>query len=122
MVIESNRPLRVAQVIKKEVALILKYSIKDPRINFMLSIIDVELSVDLSYAKIYVICINESNKKYIKNIILVLNNARNYIRYLLSKKIQLRKIPKICFHYDNSFIYARKIYNVIDTVTKKYNK
>lgn len=122
MVVEFDRSLKVAQLIKKEIAIIIKDSLRDPRISFMVSIVDVKLSIDLSYAKIFLAFIRKDNSKNIKNTIQILQNASSYIRHLLSKRIRLRKTPKLFFRYDNSFIYATRISNIIDNAIKKDNK
>ena len=48
---EFKRSDRVAQEIQKEIAVILQREVKDPRIG-MVTVSDVEVSSDLSYAKI----------------------------------------------------------------------
>ncbi|TNH22747.1 30S ribosome-binding factor RbfA, partial [Testudinibacter sp. TR-2022] len=50
---EFSRSQRVAQEIKKEIAIILQREVKDPRIG-MVTVSDVELSRDLVYAKVFV--------------------------------------------------------------------
>ncbi len=50
---EFKRSDRVAQEIQKEIAVILQREVKDPRIG-MVTVSDVEVSSDLSYAKIFV--------------------------------------------------------------------
>ena len=50
---EFKRSDRVAQELKKEVAVILQREVKDPRIG-MVTVSDVEVSRDLAYAKIFV--------------------------------------------------------------------
>jgi len=122
MVEKISRSLRVAQLMKREIAIIIKFSINDPRIDFIVSVTDVKLSIDLSYAKIFLVFITKNNKQNIKKVMKIFEKASTYIRFLLSKKIQLRKSPILSFHYDDSFIYATKISNIISNVIKQDQK
>ncbi|BBI01296.1 ribosome-binding factor A [Buchnera aphidicola (Nipponaphis monzeni)] len=119
MIKNFNRILKVSKEIKREISLILQKSIHDPRINFIITISNIELSRDFSKAKIFVNFL-ENNKKNIKNIINILQGAAKYIRNLLSKRMILRKVPIITFYYDEFFTNATRIFKVIEglNVTK----
>lgn len=86
---------RIACLIKQELAKIFIES-KDPRIEG-LTVLGVELSADLSYAKVYV-------SSYLQDdgFLLYLKQAKGYIRHLLGKRLYLRKIPKLDFVYDKT--------------------
>ena len=49
-----NRTKRIAEEIKKVISSMLISGIKDPRITSMVSVTDVEVTNDLSYAYVYV--------------------------------------------------------------------
>ncbi|WWP02151.1 MAG: 30S ribosome-binding factor RbfA [Candidatus Dasytiphilus stammeri] len=98
---EFNRSLKVAQALKKEIALILQRKLNDPRLaNTIITVTHVTLSNDLMYAKITINFVNEENKDNINKKIKILQNAAGYIRYLLSKVMKLRLIPRINFIYE----------------------
>ncbi|CAL4322069.1 30S ribosome-binding factor [Buchnera aphidicola (Chaetosiphella stipae setosa)] len=112
-----HRSNRISEEIKKEISLIIQKFIDDPRINRFSTISDVILSKDYSYAKVFISY--PEKKKFIKIFSLrFLNNASGYIRFLLSKKLNLRIIPKIKFFYDFSFINGKKISNLLRMLKK----
>ncbi len=102
---------RVAREIKKEMAMILAREVKDPRVT-MATVSDVDLSADLSYAKIYVTFLFDDEES-IKQGIKALNKASGYIRTLLGKAMKLRIVPEIRFHYDTSLTEGIKMANLV---------
>ena len=48
------RPERVAHMIQREIADILANHLRDPRLSHWLSVTDVEVTPDLSFARVYV--------------------------------------------------------------------
>lgn len=108
---EYKRTQRIAKEIKKNISIILQKKIKDNRIN-MATISKVEISRDLSYAKIFFTLLYDTPEQ-IKISVQVLKNASGFIRFLLSKNMCLRRIMEINFIYDNSLVEGIKIYNII---------
>ena len=74
--------------------------LKDPRISGMLTVVKVEVSGDLSYAKIYISAMEglEQAKSSVKG----LDSAKGYIRKQLGSRLHLRKSPELKFIADNS--------------------
>ncbi|MCW5197583.1 30S ribosome-binding factor RbfA [Buchnera aphidicola] len=106
---------RISQEIKKEISYIIQKFINDPRLNQFSTILDVIVSKDLSYAKIYV-STNKINDNLKKSSIEILNHASSYIRFLLGKNLKLRIIPQLVFFDDNSYIEGNKISNLLKTL------
>ena len=90
---------RVAEDIKREIAAIMR-ELKDPRIQGMLTVVNVEISSDASFAKVYVSAIDgiETAKLAVKG----LTNATGYIRREVGKRLHLRKTPELKFIADDS--------------------
>ncbi len=107
----SIKTERLGNVLHREISNILMSEIKDKDLNFV-TITKVDLSSDLSYAKVYFTCLDESKKdKVLKDI----NNARKFIRSILMKrKIEMRIIPELSFIYDDSIEYGNKIESIIE--------
>ncbi|MFP3019135.1 MAG: 30S ribosome-binding factor RbfA [Arsenophonus sp.] len=119
---DFSRSYRIAQEIQKEIAIILHRDIKDPRIK-MITVSAVEISRDLAYAKVFVTFLNISDLKYeidmVKNGIKILNGSMaKHIRFLVSKAIQLRIVPKLTFFYDNSLVEGMRISNLVKNVIR----
>ncbi|PPI87934.1 ribosome-binding factor A [Candidatus Pantoea edessiphila] len=115
MIRECNRSLRISQEIQKEITIILQRKINDPRLNMMITVSSVEVSRDLSYAKVFVTFFKEKqNLHTIENGLKALKSSCGYIRSLLSKNMKLRIIPLLNFFYDSSIKNGEYICNLID--------
>lgn len=98
---EFKRSSRVASQMQKELAIIMQQGIKDPRIGFI-TVNEVELSKDLSSAKVYVTVLGSDEQGRVKNLS-YLNEAVPYIRSEIGKRMRLRCVPYLKFLYDQSF-------------------
>ena len=117
---ESLRTKRIADYIQKELAQILQREVKDSRFG-LLSISNVVVSKDLSYAKVNISVLGE--KIPIKDILKILNHSAGYFRTLLAKTLQIRTVPKIVFYYDASLRRGSELSMLInEAVTKDQEK
>lgn len=127
----SPRVQRVADQIQREVASLIQLEVNDPRVG-MVSVTGVEVSRDLAHAKVYVTvlntmtddqAVNEStlsepgdlDKLEIEENIKALNKAAGYLRSLLAKRLSLRSVPKLQFHYDGSIRRGQQLSSLIDS-------
>ena len=80
--------------------MLLSGQIKDPRVSSFLSINRVDVSADLSYAKVYVSSFmqDKSVEKGVKG----LQSAAGYIQSTIGKKLTIRQFPKLTFIADSS--------------------
>ncbi|WP_054672057.1 30S ribosome-binding factor RbfA [Parasalinivibrio latis] len=108
---EFSRTQRVSQQIHKELAIILQREIKDPRIG-MVTISGVDVSRDMSYAKIFVTFLTTDEEKA-KESLAALREAAGYARSLLGKAIRLRVTPELNFVYDESLTEGMRISNLV---------
>ena len=89
-----KRSQRVSDLIRKEVASIFLFDLRDPRLK-NLTISRVEMSDDLSNATIYYFSnFLESEGDELQK---VLAKSEGFIKLLLGKRLSLKKIPKISF-------------------------
>ncbi|MEK0161164.1 30S ribosome-binding factor RbfA [Pseudoalteromonas piscicida] len=117
---EFSRTDRVAQQIQKEIAVILQREIKDPRLG-MVTVSAVEVSRDLSYAKVFITVLNTSDEDNTKQSAAILNEVTGYIRSLLGKRIRARIMPELKFVIDNSLMEGMRISNLVDSVIREDN-
>ncbi|GMG97095.1 30S ribosome-binding factor RbfA [Tepidimicrobium xylanilyticum] len=108
---------RISEEIKKVVSELISREIKDPRVNPMTSIVDVKVTNDLSYANIYVSVLGDKEAK--NDTITGLNNAKGFIRKEMGRRIDLRHVPEINFHLDESIEQGLYISKLIDEVSKE---
>lgn len=90
---------------------ILRTEIKDERIHFV-TVTAAKITKDLSFAKIYVTILDDSEKD---SMLKLLNKASNFIEREVSKRIDIRKMPNLTFVYDDSIEYAANIENIIES-------
>lgn len=102
---------RIAGDIQRNLAEIFR-ELKDPRISQLLSVVKVDVSGDLSYAKIYVSAIEgeEKTAESVKG----LKSAAGYIKRELSARCKLRKMPELTFIADNSIAHGAEIARIIE--------
>lgn len=113
----SIKTERLGNMLHREISNILMTEVKDKDLNFV-TITKVDLSPDLSYAKVYFTTLNEDKEKVKKDI----NNAKGFIRSLLmKKKIEMRVIPELNFVYDESIDYGNKIESLIEKIHEDDN-
>ncbi|RRS08805.1 30S ribosome-binding factor RbfA [Pseudoalteromonas sp. J010] len=117
---EFSRTDRVAQQIQKEIAVILQREIKDPRLG-MVTVSAVDVSRDLSYAKVFITVLNTNDEDKTKQSVAILNEATGYIRSLLGKRIRARIMPELKFVIDNSLMEGMRISNLVDSVIREDN-
>ena len=87
----------------------------------MVTVSAVEVSRDLSYAKIFITVFNTKDEDAAKQSAKVLNEATGYIRSLLGKRIRARIMPELKFVVDNSLMEGMRISNLVDTIIREDN-
>ncbi len=113
----DDRVKRIAAEIKKALSFIIKEEINDPRISEMASIIKVELTKDIKFAKVFISVYDTKDRK--NSTIEALAHAGGFIRKLLGAKVKLRRIPELTFVLDDSIEYSIKISRIIEEVAAK---
>ncbi len=95
------RMLRLGEQIRDEISqMILREQIKDPRVSTFLSVNRVEVSRDLSYARVFVSSFLPESK--IKTGIEGLQSAAGFIQSSIAKKLTIRQFPRLTFVLDES--------------------
>lgn len=106
----ANKQERIASIIRKNIAEIIQFQIKDPKLGFV-SIPEVKVSKDFSYATVYVSFINEADEKPSLE---VLNKAKGFIRSELAKKLDIRRVPEIRFVVDEGYKREARITELLN--------
>jgi ribosome-binding factor A len=94
------RPERIAQLMRREVADILERRLRDPRLDDMVSITDVEVTQDLSFARVYVSTLKSGAER--ERVLDALKSAAGFVRHELRPRLGLREVPEIRFILDES--------------------
>ena len=122
----SQRQLRVGELVKQNLGeLFLRNEAKIPTINSkLITVTEVRMTPDLKTARVYVIPLGGIDTK---EIVKILTEYSHLVRKALSKRLDIKFLPKLTFVEDNSFEYAEKIERIIkknkdnDKEKKRYN-
>ena len=126
----STRAQRVGDQIQRELASLIQLELNDPRVG-MVSITGVEVSNDFGSAKVYVTVLNtlsdnsdvnsstlsepgDLDRLEIEENIKALSKAAGFLRSKLSKRLEIRMVPKLRFLHDNSIAHGQQLSDLID--------
>ena len=107
----SQRAQRVAEQIQREVAQLLRDEVKDPRVG-RVTITAVEVSADLSHAKIFVTHL--AGREHAEAAMQALQHTAGFLRTELSHRMQLYTVPQLHFAYDDSIETGMRLSQLID--------
>ena len=108
---------RVAEDIKREIITIIRDEIKDPRVQGkLLTVIRVEVTGDLSYAKAYISAMEGIDAA--KEAVTGLKNAAGYIRREVGQRLRLRKTPELRFVADDSIEHGMSIAKMLNDLNR----
>ncbi len=110
-----KRIRQVADVIRHQLAYILKKHASDPRLNNV-SITSVDVSSDLSNAKVYFIV---SDPAEVADVNRAFEKGTGFMRKALAESIDMRYVPKLSFIYDKTLERGSKISELIDQAVIK---
>ena len=122
----SQRQLRVGELVKQNLGeLFIRNEAKIPSINSkLITVTEVRMTPDLKTARVYVIPLGGIETK---ETVRILTEFSHLVRKALSKRLDVKFLPKLTFVEDNSFEYAEKIEKIIkenknnDNEKKRYN-
>ena len=122
----SQRQLRVGELVKQNLGqLFIRNEAKIPLINTKsITLTEFRMTPDLKTARVYVIPLGGIDTK---ETVKILTDFSHLVRKALSKRLDIKFLPKLTFVEDNSFEYAEKIERIIkenknnDKEKKRYN-
>ena len=121
----SQRQLRVGELVKQNLGeLFIRNEAKIPSINSkLITVTEVRMTPDLKTARVYVIPLGGIETK---ETVRILTEYSHLVRKALSKRLDIKFLPKLTFVEDNSFEYAEKIEKIIkrnkeNDKKKRYN-
>ena len=117
----SQRQLRVGELVKQNLGeIFIRNEAKIPLINTkVITVTEVRMTPDLKTARAYVIPLGGID---MSETVSVLTEYSHLVRKALSKKLDIKFLPKLAFVEDNSFEYAEKIERLIKQSKEKYKE
>jgi ribosome-binding factor A len=108
----SRRTDRIARLIQVHLAELINYRLNDPRVEAMVTVSTVDVSPDLSHARVRVTAMNAADAK-MRTIARALNHAAGKLRSMLGERIEMRNVPSLDFFVDEHAIRARRTLEAI---------
>ncbi|MDR1759019.1 MAG: 30S ribosome-binding factor RbfA [Fibrobacter sp.] len=112
----SRRMERLGELFREEISKLLQKGLKDPRIGFA-TINRVDVTEDLSYAKVYVSVMGSDKEK--QSTMIGLRQSASFIRQVLGKGIKIRKVPELQFVLDENLEHAMHIQSILHELREK---
>ncbi|MCP3681037.1 MAG: 30S ribosome-binding factor RbfA [Gammaproteobacteria bacterium] len=115
MNLATNRSYRIADLVQSILARVLQQEINDPRISGV-SIVSVEMSRDLSLAKVY---FTLHDAEQLPQAVIGLKCASRFLRRRLAQESEMRYTPKIRFYHDDSLVKGARIDTLLDDIEQE---
>ncbi len=116
---DFDRTRRIGEQIQRELAQLIQYEMKDPRLGKMVSVTAVEVSRDLSHAKVYITQMMGDHS--IDDTLTALNRAAGFLRSEVGRRMSLRMTPQFHFFYDRSIERGGELSALIDQAIAEDN-
>ena len=105
------RTRRVGEQMQRELAVLIRDRIKDPRLG-MVTVSDVEVSRDLAHARVYFTVLGDEEAR--RQSQEVLDRAAGFLRGELGRIMKLRTVPELRFIYDESIERGERLDALIE--------
>ena len=115
-----GRGIRVADQIQRDLAEIIAYELKDPRVG-MVTITEVQVTPDYAHAKVYFTTLPD-DEEFVKNTLVGLQKAARFIRGQLGRRLTIHTIPEIHFVHDVSPARGMALSKLIDEANSTRTK
>jgi len=109
----SRRMDRVDELLKGEIARVIREDVADPRVGFV-TVMDVETSPDLRNARVFVSVLGGEERE--EEAIEALRRASGYVRSLVGEAVRLKYLPALRFEIDRTVKRAARIESLIEEV------
>jgi ribosome-binding factor A len=108
--VSSNRPDRVGEAIRDELAQLLTRDVHDPGVGFI-TLTRVKVSPDLQAARVYYTTMGDEKAQ--RETAKALRRAVPFLRRQIGQRIRLRRVPEIEFFYDESIAQGDRIEQIL---------
>lgn len=106
------RGLRVADQIQRDLAELIAFELKDPRVG-MITISEVQLTPDYAHAKVFFTLLKD-DPAAIEQCVQGLAKSAGYLRNQLGKRLHIHTLPQLHFVHDTSTVRGMEMSKLID--------
>ena len=115
---KSRRVSRVNELLREELSVIIQHSLKDPGVSQgMLSITEVLVASDLSYATVYVSHLGSAVER--KESLAGLERATHWLERELYRRLSIKRAPRLIFRHDDSIERGIRISETLQSLESK---
>lgn len=107
---EYGREERVGAELHRELAVLLRDEVRDPRLN-QVTIQEVRVVRDLSHARVFFTLMDRDQAKATEK---ALAKAAGFLRHRLGELVNMRTVPQLHFEYDHSLEHGLRLSSLID--------
>ncbi len=110
---KSYRKERLDELFWEEINSIVMYELSDPRVADI-GVTQVDVAPDLTTARVFITPFYEDvdTRETLKG----LDAAQGYIRSQLAQRIKVRRIPELIFKIDRTYLEARRVDAILDSL------
>lgn len=101
-----SRMDRVTALIQQELASLVDQELRNPELPEFITIHSVKVTKDLRAAQVFYTLLNDESQDTIDKTTAELNKSAGFLRRELGRRVTLRNIPALHFHYNPSTRYA----------------
>jgi len=112
----SRRVKKLNQLFRADISALLQKEVRDPRLDTLLSVNEVDVSEDMRHATVYVSHLAGDEHK--DEILAALNAAAGFFRTEIAKKTDIRYMPVFNFIWDDTIERGVRLNTLIDWVTQ----
>ena len=112
----AHRTGRIDEEVKRELGAVIR-ELKDPRISGVVSVVAVNVTKDLRFAKCYISVLGSEKQK--NDSLEGIKSASGYIRKEISQRLNLRHTPEFSFILDNSIEHGAHINQMLKELLPK---
>ena len=112
---EFERTQRVSHFLHEELARLLQSTVRDPRVQEV-NLTGVEVSRDLSHAKVFFTLMNDASPEERAEVTAVLSKVSGFLRSELAKASAMRTVPRLSFRFDESVGRGRDMESLLREV------
>jgi ribosome-binding factor A len=113
----TRRTDRINGLLRQEISSLLSHGLKDPRITGVVSITQVEISMDLRHARVFVSVLGTTEEK--ERVLKGANSANGFMRRELRRRLSLRYVPQLTFVLDESMEKADYVFGIMDSLSSE---
>ena len=110
----SRRIDRINELLRTEISFVLLRHIKDPRLNGVISVTQVNTSSDLRNAKVLLSVMGDDDTK--KAAMDGIQSAATFLRRELRDRVALRYTPFLSFALDDTLEEADHLFQIMDSI------